>query len=519
MPGCAASAEEEHHRLVSQMRRNVLANYLGQAWSGVMALAFVPVYIRWLGVEAYGLIGIFAVIQACLSWVDIGISSVMGREMARFTAGEQSRQSVGDRLRTLEIVSATLAALFASLIWAAAGYLATSWVQSEHLPTDSVANAVALMGLIVSLRFGEAVYRGALLGLQRQVLYNMANAALATVRHLGAVLVLTYGAPTIQMFFVWQAAVSVVTVSILALSVYGAIGKGTHGARASSASLAAIRGFATGVVGVTILGLLLTQVDKVLLSRLVPLQVFGHYALAGTVASALYMLIGPVIQAAYPRMVELAARDDTAALPSTYHQAAQLITVATAPVAAVLAAFSAAVVFAWSGDQELARRTSPILWPLVLGTFLNGLMWLPYQCQLAHGWTGLAFKVNLAAVMMLVPAILQVVPAYGAIGAAWIWVILNAGYVIVLVQLMHRRIMPREKWRWYISDVALPAGTAAAVVIIARAVLPSTSQTRAVWVATLILIGSFALAASALTAERVRRRLAVMLWSQASDPA
>ena len=49
------------------VKRNVLSNYLGQGWSAVMGLAFVPLYIKYLGIEAYGLIGLFAVMQAWLS--------------------------------------------------------------------------------------------------------------------------------------------------------------------------------------------------------------------------------------------------------------------------------------------------------------------------------------------------------------------------------------------------------------------------------------------------------------------
>ena len=38
------------------LKKNILANCLGQGWSAVMGLAFIPLYIRYLGMEAYGLI-------------------------------------------------------------------------------------------------------------------------------------------------------------------------------------------------------------------------------------------------------------------------------------------------------------------------------------------------------------------------------------------------------------------------------------------------------------------------------
>lgn len=41
------------------LKRNLIANYLGQGWTALMGLAFIPLYIRYLGIEAYGLIGLF----------------------------------------------------------------------------------------------------------------------------------------------------------------------------------------------------------------------------------------------------------------------------------------------------------------------------------------------------------------------------------------------------------------------------------------------------------------------------
>lgn len=53
------------------LKRNLIANYLGQAWRALMGLAFIPLYIHYLGIEAYGLIGLFATLQVCLGLLDM----------------------------------------------------------------------------------------------------------------------------------------------------------------------------------------------------------------------------------------------------------------------------------------------------------------------------------------------------------------------------------------------------------------------------------------------------------------
>ena len=54
-------------------------------------------------------------------------------------------------------------------------------------------------------------------------------------------------------------------------------------------------------------GIVFVQLDKVLLSKILPLKAFGQYALAGVVASALYILLSPTFNVIYPRLSALVA--------------------------------------------------------------------------------------------------------------------------------------------------------------------------------------------------------------------
>jgi O-antigen/teichoic acid export membrane protein len=495
--------------MMSNLKGNLVANYLGQAWVALMGLAFLPVYIRYLGMEAYGLIGLFAVIQAWLSLLDMGMTPTLNREMARFTAGAHSPQSIRDLLRSLEILCLSLAMLIAGVLWAGSNWLAGEWLKADRLSTDVVAQALSLMAFVVAFRFVEGIYRGSLLGLQQQIWFNAASALLATIRQVGAVAVLAWYSATIEAFFLWQGFFSLLTVVVLAGRVYRTLPRAPRPPVFSRSALSGIVKFAGGMMGITFLAILLTQVDKVILSRLLPLESFGYYTLAATVAGVLYMVIGPITQALYPRMVELFTLHDHAGLASIYHRGAQLVTVLTAPAVMLLCCFAGGVIFVWSGNAVLAEKTGSILSVLVVGSFLNGLMYMPYQLQLAHGWTSLAVKTNMVAVVLLIPAIFWVVPRYGAVGAAWIWVTLNAGYILIALQFMHLRILPKEKWRWYVGDVLSPVCGVAAVALAVHPFQPSGYQEQWRWFVFLLFSGSLALAMSVILASDIRSRL----WS------
>jgi O-antigen/teichoic acid export membrane protein len=481
------------------VKANVVANYISQAYMALMGFVFVPVFIKYLGIEAFGLIAIFTILQSCLALLDMGMKPALGREMAKFTAGAHDSQSIRDLLRSVEIAAATMAAIISLGTLCSANWVASRWLNVESLPLSSVRHAIAGMGLLCALRFVENIYSGSIAGLQRQVLQSVLSSSLVTARALGAIAVLAWVSPTVEGFFIWQVLISMVTIPILASVVYKELPTSPRPARFSWNSVTGIWRFAGGVMAITLLSLLLTQSDKILLSRLLPLKVFAIYAVAGVLSSALYMLSTPIGAAYYPSFTQLITLRDVAALRLAYHQAAQLTTVVMGSAAIVLIIFADTVLSAWTGDPTLTQDASPILRVLAFGTLISGFIGVPYQMQLAYGWTQLTIKMNFVAVALLVPMLFLVVPRYGGIGAAWVWVALNAGYLLFGIHFMHLRVLPSEKWRWYGRDVIVPASAAATAALACRYCMPNRASTT---IELLVLAFTSACVVFALLSER-----------------
>ncbi len=133
-------------------------------------------------------------------------------------------------------------------------------------------------------------------------------------------------------------------------------------------------------------------------------------------------------------------------------------------------------------------------------------MGIPYQMQLAYGWTKLTIKMNIVAVALLVPMLFLVVPRYGGIGAAWVWVGLNAGYLLFGIYFMHLRMLPSEKWRWYGRDVIVPASAALATALACRYCMPNRASTM-IEILVLVFTSACVVIAAALVSPLVRAPL------------
>ena len=173
------------------------------------------------------------------------------------------------------------------------------------------------------------------------------------------------------------------------------------------------------------------------------------------------------------------------------------------PTAILGVLFAQEILIIWTQDPVTVAHTSLLVALLMIGTALNGLMNLPYALQLAHGWTALALYTNVISVILLIPLLVVVTANYGATGAATIWIVLNSAYVLIQLQIMHRRLLKGEQWRWYFEDVGLPLAASFAIIGIGRLLLPNFLSLP-VMIASLIALFLLALLSAALAASQIR---------------
>lgn len=487
-PGRMPTPLRRTRRLIEALRRDTFANLLGRGWAALAGLVFVPVYIKLLGVEAYGLVGFAATLQVGISLLDVGLATTLNRELARATgvlpdsglavagtanAGAQQRR---DLVRTLEVPYWIAALLLVALVELGAPAIAGRWLHPDRLPTESVANAIRLIGLTVALQFPFTLYEGGLLGMGRQVALNVLLVVGATLRFGAVIAVLIWVSPTVEAFFAWQVAVTALQTLVGAWLLWSSLPKGTTRARFRWSVLAGVWRFAAGMAGVTLTAVALTHMDKLVLSKLLSLTDFGYYTLAAAATSVLYMLFLPLFQAVFPRFSQLFALGDNRPLSLLYHRSAQAMGVLVIPAATVFALFAREIMLLWTRSPEAAEATRVLVALFAIGTALHGLTNIPYALQLAAGWTRLAFYTNVAAIVLLLPALIVLANRYGVIGAGIVWVALNVGYATIGVGIMHRRLLRGELTRWYLADVGLPLIASVAAAGFVRLALPAPTS-------------------------------------------
>ena len=456
---------------MDRLTKNIVASFFSKGWSALLSLVCVPLYVRFLGVEAYGVIGVFVTLQTALSLLDLGLGAAFTREVAQISHKVVEFRNTQDLLRTLEVIYWIVALVMAAGIWMLGPIIATHWLRLGALTPGEVGRAIGIAGFAFATLWPTSLYSGGLTGLHKQVALAWITSAASILRVGTTLLALWLVSPTLEAFFLAQAFANLFQTACAGICLWRSFPAIGSKPAFQLRHVRVLARFAGGVTGISVTAVLLTQLDKLVLSKTLPLESFGYYVIAGTLASGLYIVISPLFAVFFPKFCQLIAQGDKPSLLRLYHIGCQLMSVLVLPMAAVMAIFSRDLLWLWTRDAKIAASASLILSLMIIGNAMNGLVNMPYAVQLAYGWTKLAFYTNIVAIIFCAPAIYFLSIHFGAVAGALVWVALTFGTMLTHIFLSHRKYALGSQSRWYLIDVGGPALGVLLVAILGRLVI------------------------------------------------
>lgn len=437
------------------LKKNILANYVGQIYVTLIGILLVPLYVKYMGAEAYGLVGFYAMLQGWFQLLDVGLTPTMARETSRFRGGAIDALSLRRLLRALEGVFAIIAIVCGGAMMLGANFIASTWLNVQKLPLYEVKNAILLIGMIVALRWICGLYRGAINGFERLVWLNGFNILIATLRFAFIIPFLIYVGASPTYFFSYQLVVAIIELFILAAQTYRIFPKSDVTKRLpwEWKPLRSVLKFSLTVAFTSAVWVFITQTDKLILSKLLLLSDYAYFTLAVLVASGVSVISGPISGALLPRLTKLNAAGDDNGTLQLYRNATQMVCAIAIPTALTLAFFSDQVLWAWTGNATVVSKAAPILALYASGNGILALAAFPYYLQYAKGDLKLHLVGNALFVIFLIPLLIWSTLHFGAIGAGYAWVTANAVYFLAWIPKVHQRFASGLHMRWMLKDI------------------------------------------------------------------
>lgn len=452
------------------LKLNVFSGLVSSFWAGAASIVVLPFYLSILGAANFGLVVFSTTLLGLFAMLDLGFATSINRKVAQASTRADAGE-LRDLLRSLATIYWAVALTAGGATFIAAGPIARAFLTSPSIDPATVVDAVRVMAVMVVLRLPAGLYMGVLMGGQRIAVGNATALVITTLSTVGTLVVLTMTGGGVLTLLAWQTAVSALNVALLGWMAWRVV-QGERRARFSLAQLRGIWKFSSVIAVTTVVGALILQLDKLVLAKFAPLEIVGEYGLAGFASRALLMLVGPVFSALYPRLTELLAGGDREMLIIFYRMATRGLSCVLTGASVFCLVNAHDLLFLWTRSASVADQLDRIAPILLIGTALNGIMYVPHAIQLAHGNARIAFWNNVAMIAFLAPALLLLVPAMGMTGAAMSWLGANVVNLLVGTWLTHRELLPGLAVRWLTIDVIAPILATGALPIAGVLLLP-----------------------------------------------
>lgn len=429
---------------------------LSRVVTALVGIFFVPIYVKLIGIESYGLISFYSTLVGTLSLLDLGLSTAISRQISIDRAVNNNLKSTYDLIFSVEIIYWSIAFVLGVLIVICSHLIASHWVNAETLSVPTIQKAVLLMGIVFVFQFPMSIYNGAMIGFEKQIENALLTAIFSVVKAVGVIFVLMFFEASVEVYFIWQIVITILFTLILRVYIWRSAFLAKIKTSFSLIEIKKIWRFALGITGISVITFFITQLDKIVVSKMLTLEYVGYYSLAFLIASAINQIISPIQPVMFPKLTGLISINDQESIVKLYHQTARWVSIIIFPIGCVLFFFASEILMFWTGNIKLTNTTSPILKVCVVGSVFNCMMWVPYLFMLAKGNTRFTIYQNLIVIIIMLPLLYYLTKNHGALGASFVWLIVNAGYVLISIPVFHHFFLKGELMTWYKSDVALP---------------------------------------------------------------
>ncbi len=418
----------------SRLRRNVALNLIGHGIPLLAALAAVPLLIRGLGTQRFGIVALAWALVTMVGLFDLGL----GRAVTQLVAaalGREYEHRVGALVGNATVVTAGLGLAFGAVLFLGSSLLVEHVLQ---VPDWLVAEAVTAIR-ILSLAAPAAMIGNSLRGVLEA--YQWFGALTAVRASLGTLLLLAPIAamevsPTLGPVM-W----AMVAARWLALFVLLALVRKATPTRWSPDAIE-LKTMVTLGGWMTVsnaMAFLMLYADRFVIGSLLSLEAVTWYAAPAEVIQRLAIVPAAMMGVLFPAFSQLLTEDRDAAR-RLYRRSRPAILALMVPPVVMLAVFARPLLTAWVGP-EIAARSAPVAAILAVGGLIHGLAQPPFNLLQAAGRPDISARLHLVEAPLYVGYLLWLTAQFGITGTAAAWLLRVSISMVALGWLARRFVL------------------------------------------------------------------------------
>ncbi|WP_351009489.1 oligosaccharide flippase family protein [Shewanella sp. S1-58-MNA-CIBAN-0166] len=371
---------------------NLILIYISRFYMAIVSIILVPFFLNTLGTEAYGLIGVFVVLQACLQVLDAGIGGVMTRQCILTKNDAESFDGFSELFKKLFLIFFLVGFLISIFGYLFSDYLAVNWLDTT-LDMSLTSNCIALMFVIFSFRYLQGPFRSILLANEKHILLSVIDIVFVTISNPLALVYVYYADDKIISYFLFQTVSSAFRLvvlgcfsSFLLVNTRKFLLNNTRNVvDVVKSDFSSIIKFGFQLSFISILWVLVTQTDKLTLTSVMPLSDYAFYTLAISVVSVVNIFSSPINQFLQPRLTSLYAAKDFSGYTRVFENSFLYLSIFLIPACFIVFYFGNNFISIWLGSEHKADVVMSYVPLLFTGAVLTVLSNFCFLLLFSHG--------------------------------------------------------------------------------------------------------------------------------------
>lgn len=359
-----------------------------------------------------------------MSVLDAGLTATLSREFASKQHDNQQKIKIFSTLESCYISVVSFIIIFFVFF---SGYISTNWLKLNKLNPQDVAFYLKIMGSGIAIQMLCNFYMGGLIGLEKQIKANTYQVGWGVLRN-GVVILVLFIKPNLTIFFSWQILTTVIYGLVLRYSVKKNLaGKPDFSFRFTfnKEILRMVGRFTAGMLLISFIQSINTQLDKVLMSKLFNLNELGFYTIANSLAQGILTIVGPVSVALLPRLTSLFTENKADEAIALFHKVYLAISIIVFSFAANLIFNGHNVIYIWTGNMKIADSAYRYVPFLVAGNTLLATLVFPFNIAIANKYTRLNNIIGIVSLLFTIPMYWFMLKKFGPVGASFSWFLLQ----------------------------------------------------------------------------------------------
>lgn len=410
-----------------------MINLAGEVAPFLVALVALPIVIRALGVDRYGVLTLSMMVVGYFGLFDLGLGRAATKFIAEAVASSE-QEKIPDLFWTSLFLMLAFGAAGSVLVAALAPWLVYDVLKIPSRLRPESLHAFYLLALSMPFVISGGSLGGTLSALQRFDLINAVRVPSGIFSYVGPLLVLPF-----SHSLGWLVAM-VVAVRLagwfatlwLCFRAVPALRREIH---PRSAAVRPMVSFGSWITVSTVIGPIMAYFDRFLIGAMLSMAAVAYYAVPFQVAGKLGVVSGAMEGVIFAAFSGSFARNPARAT-LIFERATRYTLLALFVPVLLLVALAPEGLAVWLGHPFAAHSAGVLRW-LAVGTFVNCLASAPYGLVQAAHRPDLTAKLHVAEVPFYLALLWWMLPRYGIVGAAIAWTARVTVEIVFLLIIAH----------------------------------------------------------------------------------